>query len=1253
MLDKSIKFILEHKIVAILLLILAVGSGLMTAPFDWELNGVRRSPIAVDALPDIGENQQIVFTKWSGHSPQDIEDQITYPLSTALSGIAGVKTIRSSSMYGFSSIYIIFEDAIDFYWCRSRILEKLNALSDGLLPQGVRPTLGPDATGLGQVFWYTLEGRDQQGNVTGGWDLHELRTIQDYYVKNSLSSVQGVAEVASIGGYVKEYQIDVDPRLLQEYGIHINQIVQAVKRSNRDVGAQTIEVNNVEYIVRGLGYIRSIEDIENTVVSSYEYTSIRIKDIASVSIGPEARRGILDKEGAEVVGGVVVARFGENPLQIINAVKDKIKEFEIGLPSKKLENGKISQLTIVPFYDRSELIHETIGTLNDALTIEILVTILVIIIMISNLRASMLISGLLPVVVLIVFVVMKIMNIEANIVALSGIAIAVGTIVDVGIILIENSIAHYEKDKGNIPVKEIVYKATTEVSGAILTAVLTTIISFIPVFLLVGAEGKLFHPLAYTKTITLAAALIGGLFILPPFLVLLLQKKNRSRQIQYVINATIIVIGIVSFIKGVWLGSVLIMFGLAAILCRLNIFSQQLCRKIYLILSIGSVLMLLSQHWQPLGAHTHFVLNLLFVALTFFIILGTLLLFKQYYAAILRMALDYKFIFLIIPLCFLIAGFVIFKNSSREFMPSLDEGAFLLMPSTPAHVGTVENKRVLQQLDMAVAHIPEVKTVVGKAGRVSSALDPAPLSMFENIVQYVPEYMTDEYGVIQRYKVNKDGLFVCKDDGLIYNPNITMDANIIPSVSTKDFFSIKENDLILDKEGEFYRNWRPNIKTSDDIWDEIVQSTKLPGVTSAPKLQPIETRLLMLQSGIRTPMAIKIKGQDITQIDNFALQLEELLKQVPGVNKATVIADRMIGKPYLHIEIKRKQLARYGIGIETVQQLIEVAIGGKTLTRTLEGRERYGIRIRYPRDFRDTPTDLSKISVPISKGTYVPLSELAEIKYHRGPQVIKGEDAFLVGYVLFDKNAEASALDIVKKGQEAIASKMDSGQLRIPQGTSYEFVGTFENQIRAEQTFLFVIPLVILTIFLILYLQFRSVNISMIIGMGVAVAFSGGFLMIWLYNQDWFMNIDIGAYNLKDLFQIHPIKLSVAVWVGFIALFGIATDDGVVMATYLVNTFKKNAPQSNAEIRRSIIEAGTKRIRPCLMTTATTILALLPIMTSTGRGSDIMIPMAIPIFGGMIIALLTLFIVPVLFCLHEERKLKSITSKNTYSTNAE
>ena len=1246
MLNKAIKFLIENKLVAVLLLALFVGWGTVNAPFGWDTGLLPSNPVAVDAIPDIGENQQIVYTKWQGRSPQDIEDQITYPLTTSLLGVPGVKTVRSSSMFGFSSIYIIFEEDVEFYWSRSRILEKLNSLSAGLLPEGVNPSLGPDATGLGQIFWYTLEGRDPDGNVTGGWDLQELRSIQDYYVKYALSSASGVSEVASIGGFVQEYQVDVNPELMRQYNIGLSDIAKAVKDSNKEIGAQTLEMNQAEYLVRGLGYVKSVADIENAVVSSENFTAIRIKDVATVKLGPEARRGILDKEGAEVVGGVIVARHGANPMEVINNVKEQINELSGAVPSTVLSDGTTSHLTIVPFYDRTELIKETLSTLSEALTMEILITILVIIIMVFNLRAYILISGLLPVAVLMVFVAMKLFNIDANIVALSGIAIAIGTMVDVGVILAENMIRHLEDPERdpNLSVNEVVYNATSEVSGAILTAVLTTIISFVPVFTMIGAEGKLFRPLAFTKTMALTASLIIALFLIPPFAAFLFKKNSIQKVSKTIINAALIVFGVVVMFYGYGTGLVLVAFGLVGIAVTRNYVDAKRANYLNIAISAIAIVFLLAEHWRPLGFDRSIVMNVLFVSIICFGLLGVFIVFRKFYTSILNWALHNRLLFLSIPTTIVILGASIMMNTGKEFMPSLNEGSFLLMPTSLPHAGVEENRRVLQQLDMAVASIPEIETVVGKAGRTESALDPAPLSMYENMIQYKPEFMRNADGERQRYKVNEEGLFVLADGKLFHNKNTEVSSSKVDNArnngSLSTISNVSRKDLITDEDGEYYRIWRPEINNPGDIWNKIVEVTKLPGVTSAPKLQPIETRLVMLQTGMRAPMGVKIKGQDLHEIEAFGLKLEALLKQAEGVKEQAVFADRIVGKPYLLIDIKRDQLARYGISVVDVQEILQIAVGGVPLTQTVEGRERYAVRVRYPRELRATPDDLKKIYVPVEKGSPVPLGELVDIRYEQGPQVIKSEDTFLVGYVLFDKLDGFAEVNVVENAQKLIQEHIDSGELVVPKGISYMFTGTYENQLRAEKTLSVVVPLALLIIFLILYFQFRSVATSLMVFTGITVAFAGGFIMIWLYGQDWFFNFSFFGENMRELFNMKTINLSVAVWVGFIALFGIATDDGVVMATYLTQSFDREKPTDKKGIRQAALVAAEKRIRPCLMTTVTTILALLPVLTSTGKGSDIMMPMAIPIFGGMIIDVTSYFIVPVLYSWRKEAQLK-------------
>src|SRR5690554_3694572 len=608
MINGIIKYFLNNRLVTSLLLLLLVVWGLSTAPFNWNEGILPRDPVPVDAIPDIGENQQIVFTEWMGRSPQDIEDQIIYLLTTSFLGILGVKSICSSSIFGFSSIYIIFDEDVEFYWSRSRIIEKLNSLPSNLLPDDVQPALGPDATALGQVYWYTLEGRDKDGNPTGGWDLHEVRSVQDFYVKYGLNATEGVSEVASIGGFVQEYQIDVNPDALKAYNVPLHQVMQAVQQSNQDVGAKTIEINQAEYLVRGLGYIKTIADIEEAVVAVKDNTPIRIRDIAEVTLGPAARQGLLDKDGAETVGGVVVARYGANPLQVINNVKEKVKEISPGLPKKTLANGVESQLTIVPFYDRSGLIYETLGTLEEAISLQILITFLVVIVMVLNLRASLLISSLLPIAVLMVFIAMRYAGVDANIVALSGIAIAIGTMVDLGIILSENIIKHIDEAPEGQNLRTTIYNGAAEVSSAILTAVSTTIVSFIPVFTMEAAEGKLFGPLAFTKTFALIASLIVSLLIMPTLAHWFFGFKIKSKRIRRWIPILLLPIGLIGFFVGhIWVSVLLLLFGVIAWVKPLirdkEPFNRPLFRKIIdhaeLYLVVIGVVGFLAKYWLP------------------------------------------------------------------------------------------------------------------------------------------------------------------------------------------------------------------------------------------------------------------------------------------------------------------------------------------------------------------------------------------------------------------------------------------------------------------------------------------------------------------------------------------------------------------------------------------------------------------------------------------------------------------------------
>lgn len=1232
MLNKIIRYFLENRVITILILVLVVVWGISTSPFNWHGGIIPRNPIPVDAIPDIGDNQQIVATEWMGRSPKDIQDQITYPLTTSLLGIPGVKSIRSSSMFGMSFIYIIFDDNIEFYWSRSRILEKLNSLPPGTLPEGVQPALGPDATALGQIYWYTLEGRDPAtGKPTGGWNAEELRTIQDYYVKYSLSAAEGVSEVASAGGFVKEYQVELNPDAMRAFNVSVMDIMGAIKKSNLDIGAETMEINKVEYLIRGLGYIKDVSDLEKAVVTVRDGVPVRISDVAFVNIGPGTRRGGLDKEGVEAVGGVVIARYGSNPLEVINNVKDKIKEMAPGLPQKTLPDGTVSKITVVPFYDRTGLIKETIGTLETSLSHEILICIIVIIVLVLNLRASVVIASMLPIAVLSTFIIMRYTGIAANIVALSGIAIAIGVMVDVGVVFVESIIRYMEMPenrgirKGKAMVN-LIYKAVSEVSGAIATAMITTIVSFLPVFAMEAQEGKMFSPLAYTKTYALASAFVLGLILLPTLSYILFSVRIDSKRIRKVLNYILIAAGVLLSV----LYSNIPALGLTAV--GLNNLLAHRWKKpgISNYINIGIALVVatyfLAEEWLPMGPQKGIIVNLLFVTGCIAIILALLWLLVIYYERILRWCLNNRWKFMLLPIATILCGILIWKRIGQEFMPSLNEGSFLLMPTSMPHTGIEQNLNYIEALDKRLAAIPEVETAIGKWGRVNSALDPAPAQMFENTINYRPEYILNEDGKRERFKVNRKGEYLLRNGGT-YNP-------------ADGFRLIPADSLIPDRKGDYFRQWRPEIKNTDDIWQQIVNVTHLPGLTSAPKLQPIEARLVMLSTGMRAPMGLKIYGPDLETIEQSGKAIEQALKDVPSVIPSSVFYDRAVGAPYLEIKLNRDNMARYGVNVEDLQEILSAAVGGMILTKTVEGRERFPVRLRYARELRDNPEALSMLLVPTATGAQIPLKELADIEYARGAQMIQSENTFLVGYVIFDKKQGKAEVDVVKEATKVIEGKIQNGELKLTKGVSYKFAGNYEQQERATARLMIVVPLALLIVLLVLYFQFKTLTASLIHFSGVFVAFAGGFILLWLYGQDWFMNFSLAGVNMRDLFQMHTINLSVAVWVGFIALFGVATDDGVLMGTYIHHVFLEKDPQTRHDIREAVVTAGLKRVRPAAMTTATTLIALLPVLTSTGKGADIMVPMAIPTFGGMLIQSMTMFVVPVFQCWWREGLLK-------------
>lgn len=1258
--------LLQQKLLVFLVSVILLVVGIGVAPFGWQ-HQLPLKPVAVDAIPNLGENQQIVFADWPGRSPQDVEDQLTYPLSSALMGVPGVKDVRSLSMFGFSSIALIFEDNIEFYWARSRILEKLASLPADTLPPGVQPGLGPDATGLGQIFWYTLEGQDPQGKPAGGWRLDELRAIQDWYLRSGLLTAEGISEVAAIGGYQREYQIEVDANLLRLFEVTLEQVTAAVMAANLDVSAGSRELNGVEYLIRGQGFVKQLADLEQAVVRlGPDNVPIRVQDVAKVNFGPAPRRGALDVAGAEAVGAVVTVREGYNPRQAIANLQTRISELRAGLPAKAVINWadtslaqvsdfaaeqqlplpgaqfteqsdsvqhawrnwlqqhsqqswpqwlSLSKVELVPFYDRSLLIDETVATLETTLALQLLLTTLVVLVVLWQFRAALAVSLMLPVTVLVSFIMMRYFGVEANIVALAGIAIAIGTIVDLGIIFTENLLQQRQAtlQQGlRFNAALAIQQAGRELGSALLTAISTTVISFLPVFAMTGAEGKLFGPLAYTKTFVLLAAVLLAVTLLPVVLYWLFAAQPAR------------------------LRALLAQKCRGLIPQRLQAVPTMLLRRahgVLMLVLLLTVLIWLSQLWLPLGPGAGFWQNLLLVSGLLLLVLAAFGLFWRLYLPLLRLFLRFKLPFLLLPLLVVLTGLSIwlgaarvipglsteshlaqrFPGLSREFMPALDEGAFLLMPTVMPHAAISEALSILQQQDQAIAAIPEVKTVVGKIGRADSALDPAPLSMIETQIQYHSEYKTDARGKRLYFKYDRQ---------------------------TDSFVRDSDGELIIDPRGRPYRQWRDHIKSPDDIWQEIVQAAQLPGVTSAPKLQPIETRLLMLQTGMRAAMGIKLQAPDLATLEQIALAFEAALRDAPAISPLTVNAERVVGQPYLIITPNRQQIARHGLSMQQVQQILSTALAGMDAGRTIEGRERYPIRVRYQREQRDSLEAIAQVLVATPAGYSVPLIELAEIRYERGPQMIRSENSFLTAYITFGAERGIADVEAVAQVEAYLQQLLSQGELKLPAGVSYQFAGSYQQQQSAAATLSWLVPLALTLVFMLLYLQFKQVSTALMIFSSIAIAWSGGFIALDAFAQPDFLNSQWFGANLRELFNLQSYNLSIAVWVGFLALFGIAVDDGIVMATYLKQQFAERPARSRAEVRELVCAAAAKRIRPCLMTSATTILALLPVLSSTGRGADLMIPMAIPTLGGMLFVLLSVFMVPVFYAAREEWRLR-------------
>jgi len=1009
----------------------------------WGIWAVYKTP--VDAIPDLSDNQVIVFTDYPGRSPQVVEDQVTYPLVSNLQGLPKVKAVRASSAFGFSMIYVIFEDDADIYWARTRVLERLNYASS-LLPPGVTPTLGPDGTGVGHVYWYTIEGK--------GYTLEQLRTLQDWFVRYQLNTVPGVAEVASIGGFVREYQIDLDPHKLFAYKVTAGQVAEAVKRANNDTGGRLLEQSDAEFLIRGRGYVQSTADLENIVVGAgMGGTPVYVKNLGTVQMGGAIRRGLLDLNGeGEAVGGIVVMRYGENAKEVIGRVKEKIAALEKGLPPG---------VKIVTAYDRSDLIDRSIDTLRTALIEMSIVVTLVVLVFLLHFRSSLVVVLTLPIAMLAAFITMKHLGITSNIMSLGGIAIAIGELVDAGVVMVENcyrrlsELSDKERDERRL---EVIIDASKQVGPAIFSSMLVIILSFVPIFLLEGRGGKMFHPLAFTKTFAMVAAAVIAVTLVPVLSYYFLRGKMPPEEKNPVSR-----------------------FFIAA------------------------------------------------------------------YSPVLRWCFRWKKTVIALNIVALAVAVPVFMKMGSEFMPPLDEGSLLYMPVTLPNVSITEAKRIIQVQDAIIKSHPEVEYVLGKVGRAETSTDPAPVSMFESIILLKPK----------------------------------------------------------DK-------WRPGI-TKNDIISELDAKLQIPGVRNG-WTQPIINRIDMLSTGVRTTLGLKIFGNDLNVLRQLSLQAEEIIKAVPGA--ADVVAERVTGGTYLDIEIDREAAARYGVAVDDIQEVIGTALGGETLTTAVEGRNRFPIRIRYLRDYRDSIPAIQRILVSGMGGAQVPLSQVTKLKVSTGAPELASEGGLLRSIVFLNVRGRDMGA-VMTDAREALEKN-----LKLPPGYYYAWAGQWEDQIKVKKRLQLLLPIGLVIIFVILYFTFRSGIEALMVMLSVPFALVGGVFLVALL-----------GYNM-----------SVAVWVGFIALYGVAVETGVVMVVYLHEALDKRllaGPVTERDIYESAFEGAVLRLRPKLMTVATSLIGLIPIMWATGTGSDVMKPIAAPMIGGMFSSTVhVLIMTPVIFVLMKVRDLK-------------
>jgi Cu(I)/Ag(I) efflux system membrane protein CusA/SilA len=1000
----------------------------------------------LDALPDLSDVQVIVFTEYPGQAPQVVEDQVTYPLTTSMISVPKSKVVRGFSVFGASFVYVIFEDGTDLYWARSRVLEYLNTAA-GKLPGGVTPRIGPDATGVGWVYEYALIGVNKT--------LAELRTIQDWYLRYQLAGAHGVSEVASVGGFVQQYQVTVNPVKLRAYGIALNKVSQVIRESNRDVGGRALEMSETEYMVRGRGYLRGVGDIENLVVKAENGTPVLIRDIARVELVPDERRGLTELNGeGEVVSGIVMARYGENALEVIRNIKAKIAEIAPGLPDG---------VRILAVYDRSDLIHRAIETLKGTLLEESIIVALVCIVFLMHVRSALVAIVMLPIGVLIAFIAMRALGLTSNIMSLGGIAIAVGAMVDAAIVMIENAHKHLERLQAGESRFEAILAACKEVGPALFFSLLIITFSFLPVFTLEAQEGRMFAPLAYTKTFSMAGAALLSITLVPVLMGLFIRGK------------------------------------------------------------------LMPEHKNPLNRFLIWV-----------------------YRPIIEAVMHWKKITIVAAL--VLFGLTLYPATrlGSEFMPTLNEGTLLYMPASLPAMSMTKAAQLLQTQDKIIKSFPEVDSVYGKAGRAETALDPAPPEMFETVINLKPE-----------------------------------------------------------------QQWRPGM-TTDKLIAEMDKALQFPGVANSWTM-PIKARLDMLATGIRTPIGIKVFGNDLEGIERVARDIEAVVRQVPGTTSA--FAERITGGYYLDITPDRAALARYGLAVGELQDVISTALGGEMVTTTVEGRERFGVIVRYPRELRSDPQLIAReVLVPTQDGAMIPLGQLARVEITKGAPAIRTENALLSAYIFVDIR-DRDIGSYVKEARQAVSAKV-----KFPPGYYATWSGQFEYMERAEARMKIVIPITLLIIFLLLYLNFRRITETLIVMLSVPFATVGGVWLLWLL-----------GYNL-----------SVATTVGFIALAGVAAETGVVMLIYLEQAWQAvqmrcaegGTRPALSDLHAAIMQGAAERVRPKMMTVVAIMAGLLPILWSTGTGSEVMRRIAAPMVGGMISsAMLTLLVIPVLFALVKGRGL--------------